>query len=81
MRPVTDTDFTRESWQKHVEERFFTAPLMKWMWNNYLPDIEKRKEYYATPFNALLEKLKGLPPARVQLVENDILFDERLACE
>lgn len=77
--PVTDADFTRESWQKYADGRFLTASLMKWMWDNYLPDVEKRKEYYATPFNASLEQLKGLPPALVQLAENDILFDEGLA--
>ncbi len=77
--PVTDANFSRESWQKYAEGRFLTASLMKWMWDNYLPDVEKRKEYYATPFNAPAEKLKGLPPALVQLAENDILFDEGLA--
>ena len=77
--PVTDADFTRGSWQKYADGRFLTASLMKWMWDNYLPDAEKRKEYYATPFNATLEELKGLPPALVQLAENDILFDEGLA--
>lgn len=77
--PVADADFTRESWQKYADERFLTASLMKWMWDNYLPDTEKRKEYYATPFNAPAEKLKGLPPALVMLAENDILFDEGLA--
>lgn len=41
--------------------------------------LKKRKEYYATPFNGPLEKLKELPPALVQLAENDILFDEGLA--
>ena len=77
--PVTDADFSRESWHKFAEGRFLTASLMKWMWNNYLPDLEIRKEYYATPFNASIEQLKGLPPALVQLAENDILFDEGLA--
>jgi len=77
--PVTDADFSRESWHKFAEGRFLTASLMKWMWDNYLPDVQKRKEYYATPFNASIEKLKGLPPALVQLAENDILFDEGLA--
>lgn len=77
--PVTDADFTRESWSKYADGRFLTAPLMKWMWDNYLPNLEKRKEYYATPFNASLEQLRGLPPALVQLAENDILFDEGLA--
>ncbi|WBV57083.1 alpha/beta hydrolase [Chryseobacterium daecheongense] len=77
--PVTDADFTRESWQNYADGRFLTASLMKWMWNNYLPDLEKRKEYYASPFQASLEKLKGLPPALVQISENDILHDEGLA--
>ncbi|WP_404984796.1 alpha/beta hydrolase [Chryseobacterium sp. M5] len=77
--PVTDADFTRESWSKYADGRFLTAPLMKWMWDNYLPDLEKRKEYYATPFNAPAEKLKGLPPALVMIAENDILADEGLA--
>lgn len=77
--PVTDADFNRASWQQYAEERFLTANMMKWMWENYLPDVEKRKEYYATPFNAPADKLKGLPPALVQLAENDILFDEGLA--
>jgi len=77
--PVTDADFTRASWQKYAGGRFLTANMMKWMWNHYLPDAEKRKEYYATPFSAPLEELKGLPPALVQLAENDILFDEGLA--
>lgn len=77
--PVTDADFTRESWQKYAEGRFLIASLMKWMWDNYTTDLEQRKEYYATPFSASIEKLKGLPPALVQLAENDILFDEGLA--
>lgn|SRR5690606_11599218 len=76
--PVTDADFNRASFKEYAEERFLTANMMKWMWDNYLPEEEKRKEYYATPFNATLDKLKGLPPALVQLAENDILYDEGL---
>ena len=76
--PVTDANFERESWKKYAEGRFLTVGMMKWMWDNYLPDVAKRKEYYASPFQADLEKLKGLPPALIQLAENDILFDEGL---
>ncbi|WP_149525995.1 alpha/beta hydrolase [Sphingobacterium hotanense] len=76
--PVTDADFNRASFKEYAEERFLTANMMKWMWDNYLPEEEKRKEYYATPFNAPLDKLKSLPPALVQLAENDILYDEGL---
>lgn len=76
---VADADFTRDSWQEYAEGRFLTASLMKWMWDNYLPDLEKRKEYYASPLQATLEELKGLPPALAQIAENDILHDEGLA--
>lgn len=77
--PVTDADFSRDSYSKYGEERFLTTPLMKWMWDNYLPDTEKRNEIYASPFKASLAELEGLPPTLIQLAENDILHDEGLA--
>ena len=36
----------------------------------------QRKEKYASPLQASLEELKGLPPALIQVAENDILRDE-----
>ncbi|WP_419870941.1 alpha/beta hydrolase [Chryseobacterium sp. CT-SW4] len=77
--PVTDADFSRPSYTKYAEGRFLTTPLMKWMWNNYLPDTAQRKNKYASPLEASLDELKGLPPALVQIAENDILHDEGLA--
>ncbi|WP_292009484.1 alpha/beta hydrolase [Chryseobacterium sp.] len=77
--PVTDADFSRPSYTKYAQERFLTAPLMKWMWDNYLPDTAERKNKYASPLEASLDELKGLPPALVQIAENDILHDEGLA--
>ncbi|NDI98907.1 alpha/beta hydrolase [Flavobacterium sp. LaA7.5] len=77
--PVTDADFTRPSYTLYAQERFLTTPLMQWMWNNYLPDVEKRKEIYASPAQASLAQLQGLPPTLIQLAENDILYDEGLA--
>lgn len=77
--PVTDADFSRESYTKFAQERFLTTPLMQWMWDNYLPNKAERKNKYAAPFQASLEELQGLPPALVQIAENDILHDEGLA--
>ncbi|MEN2435823.1 alpha/beta hydrolase [Weeksellaceae bacterium A-14] len=77
--PVTDADFTRESYKKYAQERFLTTPLMKWMWDNYTTDPNERKSIYASPNQASLEELKGLPPALVQVAENDILHDEGVA--
>lgn len=77
--PVTDADFNRASYTQFARERFLTTPLMQWMWDNYLPAAEERKNKYASPVQASLEELKGLPPALVQVAENDILHDEGVA--
>ncbi len=77
--PVTDADFGRESFTKFAQERFLTTPLMKWMWDNYAPDSADRKNKYASPYQASLEELRNLPPALVQVAENDILHDEGVA--
>ena len=72
---VADADFEKESWKEFGEKRFLTAPLMKWMWDFYAPP-EQRKEIYASPLQASVEQLKGLPPALIQVAESDILRDE-----
>ncbi|WP_282638415.1 alpha/beta hydrolase [Sphingobacterium thalpophilum] len=77
--PVTDADFSRSSYATFAEGRFLTTPLMKWMWDNYLPDLAARKNKYASPLQASVEELKDLPPALVQVAENDILHDEGVA--
>jgi acetyl esterase len=76
MWPVTNADFTTESYQLYGQDRFLTAPLMEWMWSTYTTDLTKRKEIHASPLNATLEQLAGLPPALIQVAENDILRDE-----
>lgn len=73
--PVTDANFETGSYNQFAEERFLTRNMMIWFWDNYL-DKDKRKEIYASPLQASLEQLKGLPPALVQTAENDVLRDE-----
>lgn len=74
--PVTDANFETGSYKELGEERFLTRNMMIWFWDNYLPDRAARKEIYASPLQASLEQLKGLPPALVQTAENDVLRDE-----
>jgi acetyl esterase/lipase len=74
--PVTDANFETGSYQELGEGRFLTRNMMIWFWDNYLPDKKVRKEIYASPLNATLEQLKGLPPALIQTAENDVLRDE-----
>lgn len=74
--PVTDANFETGSYKELGEERFLTRNMMIWFWDNYLPDTKARKEIYASPLQASLDQLKGLPPALIQTAENDVLRDE-----
>ncbi|WP_261387491.1 alpha/beta hydrolase [Chitinophaga pinensis] len=74
--PVTDANFETGSYNQYAEQRFLTKNLMKWFWDNYTTDANQRKEIYASPLQATAEQLKGLPPALVQVAENDVLRDE-----
>lgn len=74
--PVTDANFETGSYKELGEGRFLSRNMMIWFWDNYLPDQKQRKEIYASPLQASLEQLKGLPPALIQTAENDVLRDE-----
>src|SRR5690606_12390378 len=74
--PVTDADFDTKSYHLFAEGRFLTKNMMQWFWDNYLPEKNKRKELYASPLQAEIDELKGLPSALVQTAENDVLRDE-----
>ncbi|WP_204251706.1 alpha/beta hydrolase [Flavobacterium ginsenosidimutans] len=73
--PVADANFETESYKLYGKQRFLTSSLMQWMWDQYV-DPSKRKEIYASPLQASLDQLKGLPPTLIQVAENDILRDE-----
>lgn len=73
---VADANFETESYKQFGEKRFLTAPLMKWMHDLYTTDPQQRKEIFASPLQATVEQLKGLPPALIQVAESDILRDE-----
>ncbi|MGA0557486.1 alpha/beta hydrolase [Larkinella sp. VNQ87] len=74
--PVTDANFETVSYQQFSTDRFLTRNMMIWFWDNYTPNPEDRRSYYAAPLQATVEQLKGLPPTLVQVAENDVLRDE-----
>ncbi|SFD74204.1 Acetyl esterase/lipase [Chitinophaga sp. CF118] len=74
--PVTDANFETDSYNQYATGRFLTKNMMKWFWDNYTTDMNARKEIYASPLQATVEQLKGLPTALVQTAENDVLRDE-----
>jgi acetyl esterase/lipase len=76
MWPIVDADFETESYKEFGEKRFLSSSLMKWMYDMYIPEPEKRKDIHASPLQATTEQLKGLPPTLMQVAESDILRDE-----
>ena len=76
MWPIVDADFETGSYKKFGKDRFLTTSLMKWMYNQYTEDPGQRKEIFASPLQATVAQLKGLPPTLIQVAENDILRDE-----
>lgn len=75
MWPIVDADFGTYSFKRFGKDRFLTTPLMKWMYDMYIPDPDKRQDIYASPLQATKEQLTGLPPAVIVVAENDILRD------
>ncbi|HEY9623885.1 MAG TPA: alpha/beta hydrolase, partial [Crinalium sp.] len=65
MWPIVDADFETNSYHQFGDQRFLTVPTMKWMYDMYIADPEKRKDIYASPLQATVEQLKGLPPALI----------------
>jgi acetyl esterase len=74
--PVTDASFDTDSYHAFAEGPWLTKKAMQWFWDAYLPDVSARNQPTATPLNATLEELKGLPEALVVVDENDVLRDE-----
>ena len=74
--PVTDANFDTASYQEFGTKRFLTKNMMVWFWDNYTKNPAERKDIHASPLQASVEQLKGLPPALVMTVENDVLRDE-----
>ena len=74
--PVTDSSLDTGSYRQFAEGYFLEREEMKWFWDSYLPDEERRAEPYASPLRASIEELAGLPPALLMVAENDVLRDE-----
>jgi acetyl esterase len=74
--PITDAGFDTSSYTRFADGPWLTKRAMQWFWDAYLPDPVARKQPTATPLNASLDQLTGLPEALVVVAENDVLRDE-----
>jgi len=72
--PVTDFDFSTESYRVNADGYLLTKASMTWFWGHYLGAQDLDKDPYACPLRA--DSLAGLPPAYVATSEYDPLRDE-----
>jgi acetyl esterase len=76
LYPVTDASMSSASYGEFAEGPWLTKKAMAWFWDQYLPDASERGAIHASPLNASIEQLRGLPQALVLVDENDVLRDE-----
>jgi acetyl esterase len=74
--PVVDASFNTRSYMSFADGPWLTRRAMEGFWNAYLPDVLARQQITATPLNASIDQLTGLPDAFIIVAENDVLRDE-----
>jgi acetyl esterase len=74
--PVTDAAMDTESYRQFADGPYITRKTMEWFWDAYIPDHAQRLESSASPNQATMEQLRGLPPTVLLVDEADVLRDE-----
>ncbi len=72
--PVCDLAQTHPSEERYREGYYLTKATMDWFCDQYVPDVETRRDPRASPL--LAPDLSGLPPAHVATALADPLRDE-----
>lgn len=74
LYPVMDCRFDTESYLAYGRDHFLTVEMMRWYWQQYLPDETLRDDPRAAPLRQT--NCAGLPPATIITAECDPLRDE-----
>lgn len=74
--PVTDAAMDSESYERFAAGYYLTRKAMEWFWDAYTTDPVERAQITASPNQAGIDQLTGLPPAYVCVDEADVLRDE-----
>jgi len=74
--PVTDAGQDTGSYREFAEGFHLRADAMAWFWDSYLPDVAARSDVTASPLQATIDELRGLPETLLLVDENDVLRDE-----
>jgi acetyl esterase/lipase len=74
--PVTDAAMNTASYDEFADGPWLTRKGMEWFWDAYISDPAERSEITASPNQATIEQLEGLPPTLLLVDEGDPLRDE-----
>jgi acetyl esterase len=74
--PVTDGAMNTDSYDQFATGYYLSRASMEWFWDAYTPDPAQRSEITASPNQASVEQVTGLPPTLVFVDEADVLRDE-----
>ena len=74
--PVTNANFESDSYKQFGYGPWLTRTAVEWFWEQYLPDLDRRKDPTASPPLATTKQLAGLPRALIITAENDLLRHE-----
>ena len=74
--PVTDAAMDTASYEEFADGPWLTRKAMEWFWDAYIADPAQRSVITASPNQATIEELKGLPPTLLLVDEGDPLRDE-----
>ena len=60
--PVTDAAMDTDSYDQFATGYYLSRASMEWFWDAYAPDHAQRSEITASPNQASVEQVRGLPP-------------------
>src|SRR5258708_4935649 len=60
--PAPDAPLDTSIYQRWADGPWLSREALRWFWDAYLPDQGRRSEVTASPLQASLEQLRGLPP-------------------
>ena len=74
--PVTDAAMNTASYEQFATGYYLTRKALEWFWDAYTTDPAQRAEITASPNQASIEEVSGLPPTYLCVDEADVLRDE-----
>ena len=74
--PVTDAAMNTASYEQFATGYYLARKEMEWFWDAYTADQAQRAEITASPNQASIAQVTGLPPTYLCVDEADVLRDE-----